>query len=248
MVQKSILKNTNVNHGTINGEFVCIGNHNTIIETRRKKRKTDIKSEHTDEKKCVFISYTHADRKIADQVETRLLEKEYDVKRDIRDVMPWDDLDKFMRSIREQDYVVLLISDQYLHRENCIYEIYQLLKDDNYIKRIFPIVILFTEQEKEERYNSNKSISMFETEYRIELILFWKEYLKRLDEKMTDIPREYAAELDKKYRDIGNMIQSLIRLFDEVFDKKLLGTVGYDNPGVEIDKLTDRMDKIIRSQ
>lgn len=240
--------NININKGTTSGGFVCIGNNNTNnIVIRAKQKKSNVLKASCAEvtKTTIFLSYTHADKKIADVVEAQLLKKGYDVKRDIRDIKPWDDLNEFMKSIRKQDYVVLLISDQYLQKENCIYEVYQLLKDANYTQRTFPIVIPFTEQEQAARKKNNKSTSMFEIEYRIEVLRFWTDYLKRLDEKLANIPREFTAELNKQYRNIGSMVQSLMELFEDVLDKKLLGTI--ERAYVEEDsmKLTKKINEKI---
>lgn len=228
MGDKNIINanNVNVNKGNTNGGFVCIGNNNinNVVIHNQKNRTSEVSCDAA-MKITIFLSYTHADEKIADIVEMQLLKRGYDIKRDIRDLKTWDDLDEFMRSIRKQDYVVLLISDQYLHKENCIYEVYQLLKDDNYAQKTFPIVIPFTKKEQNERQKNDQSISMFETEYWIEVLNYWITYLRRLDEKLGNIPREFTAELNKKYRDIGNMAQSLMVLFENVFNRKLLGTI-----------------------
>lgn len=240
--------NVNINKGNTNGGLICIGNNNTNnIVFHAKKKKSRAPKVLCDEvtKTTIFLSYTHADKKIADVVEMQLLKSGYDVKRDIRDIEPWDDLDEFMKSIRKQDYVVLLISDQYLHKENCIYEVYQLLKDDNYAQRTFPIVIPFTEQEQYECEKNNKSTFMFETEYRIEVLRFWSDYLRRLDEKLVDIPREFTAELNKKYRNIGNMVQSLMVLFEDIFDKKCLGMIEREYAKEDSMKLTKKIEEKI---
>lgn len=242
-------QNVNVNQGNTNNGFTCIGNNNintVIVQTKKRDSRMKKESSHTGKKNTIFISYTHSDEKTADLLEKQLLERKYEVKRDVRDVKPWDDLNEFMRSIRKQDYVILLVSDEYLHRENCVYEIYQLLKDEDYVKRTFPIVIPFNDSEKKERRKRGKSTSMFETAYWIEVLTFWTEYLREMDEKLINIPREYTAELNSKYRDIGNMMQGLMQLFGEVFNKKLVGVMGRDCEKEVADELLDRIDQIIR--
>ena len=225
------------------------GKENFVIEYLEKKAvEKGIRVKDIMVKNTIFLSYNHADEKTADMVETQLSQRGYTVVRDVRDVKEWDDLDEFMKSIRKQDYVVILISDKYLHSQNCIYEIYQLLKDENYVERTFPIVLPFTEEEKEERERNNQSTSIFETEYWADILVFWTNYLKRLDEKLASIPREYTSELNGKYRDIGNMVQSLMQLFDQIIKKKLLGSIETKHSKKNIRELVDKIDIIIGQQ
>ena len=112
-------------------------------------------------KKTIFLSYAHADEEDADQIDECLQNLGYDVKRDVRDVKHWGALRAFMQSIRKEDYVVLLVSDTYLRRDNCMYEVMQLLKDESYQQRAFPVVIDFSKEEKEKRSKADKAQSMF---------------------------------------------------------------------------------------
>lgn len=46
-----------------------------------------------------------------------------------------------MQTIKEQDYVLSLISDAYLKSKNCMYEICELMRDRNYMDRLLFIVL-----------------------------------------------------------------------------------------------------------
>lgn len=190
-----------------------------------------------------FLSYAHKDKQIADCVDKLLLEKAYIVKRDERDIKTWGSLTKFMKSIREQDYVVLLISDTYLHRDNCVYEIYQLLKDSDYIKRTFPIAIMLTDEEKQEKEKKQESTSMFDTMYWPEILAYWIQRAKILASKLDTLPRELVGELDIKYRELKKMTDSLNTLFNDSFNDKLLGTISYTNIKKDAEEIVDSIDK-----
>jgi len=191
----------------------------------------------------IFLSYAQADYKIANLIDQLLLDLGYDVKRDIRDVAPWDSLKQFMKSIRKQDYVVLLVSDTYLHRENCIYEVMQFLKDENYFERAFPIAIGFSEIEKAERIKNGDSCSMFDVTYWVDIVLYWQEYTLKLKKKIDQLDRENSAELDAKYRDIKNMAQSASEFLNSSFNEKLLGIIIPEKPKVE--EVITRIDNLI---
>ncbi len=46
-----------------------------------------------------------------------------------------------MKSIRNQDYVILIISDYYLKSKNCMFEVTEIMKEQEYKDRIFPAVV-----------------------------------------------------------------------------------------------------------
>ena len=80
----------------------------------------------------VFISYNWDSGKTADEVEARLSPIST-VLRDKSSIGPWGSIGEFMKSIRKTDLAVVIISDAYLKSVACLYEIMQLLKDDNWI-------------------------------------------------------------------------------------------------------------------
>jgi hypothetical protein len=45
-----------------------------------------------------------------------------------------------MKKIRDMDYCLMIISDSYLKSQNCMYEVLEFIKDDNYINKILPII------------------------------------------------------------------------------------------------------------
>lgn len=181
-------------------------------------------------KKTIFLSYAQKNSNIADGIDSALQNLGFDVKRDIRDVKKWDSLKGFMKTIRKEDYVVFLVSDIYLHRDNCLFEVMQFLKDDLYEKRAFPIVINFTASEKEKRKDSGYGISMFEPEYIAEIVLFWQNRAKKLEDMVNQLSPENRAELDAKYREIANMAQIASEFLTNFLGDKLLMTIDPDTP------------------
>ena len=83
-------------------------------------------------KPTVFLSYNWGSEKTADEVEKRL-KPIANVLRDKTTIEPWGSISEFMKSIRKTDLVVVILSDAYLRSVACLYEIMQLLKDDNWI-------------------------------------------------------------------------------------------------------------------
>lgn len=193
----------------------------------------------------IFLSYTHTDNAIADIIETELTGLGYEVKRDIRNIEPWDNLQQFMKSIRKQDYAIFLVSDKYLHQVNCMYEIMQFMKDENFGTRSFPIAIGFTKAELLERNSQGKTTSMFEDLYWIENVKYWQDYAQKMRNQLSELERENSGELDLRYRDINELSQTVAKFYGDSFGPKLLATIDPENANVE--DIVKRIDKKISS-
>ena len=212
---------------------------------KKKIEEEDLKMEDVVMSITVFLSYTHSDSEIAEKLDNALRSLGYDVKRDIRNVDKWDDLQGFMKSIRKQDYAVFLVSDKYLHSTNCLYEIMQFMKDENFGNRSFPIAIGFSETEKNMRKAQNKPTSLFDDFYWIEIIRYWQDYALAMKTQLEQIDRENAGELDFRYRIVKGLSQTAAKFFGSSFAHKLLATIDPEN--VNIEDTVSRIDKMISS-
>jgi hypothetical protein len=91
-------------------------------------------------KKTIFISYSWEDEKIAESF-CKFGDEVFDIKLDRRDVHYRDSIKSFMRKIRDADYCLLIISDDYLRSRNCMYEAWEISNVDNYLKKVLPIIV-----------------------------------------------------------------------------------------------------------
>lgn len=93
--------------------------------------------------KTVFLSYCQKDKDIADCIDEKIghiLEGKATLSRDIRDVEYHESFKKFMQSIENHDYVISIISDNYLKSRNCMYEMLEVVKDSKFSQRLLFIV------------------------------------------------------------------------------------------------------------
>ncbi len=65
----------------------------------------------------IFLSYCHANKSYADLIDEDFLSMGIVFKRDIRDIKYRDSIKEFMQKISKHDFVVMIISDAYLHTE-----------------------------------------------------------------------------------------------------------------------------------
>lgn len=164
----------------------------------------------------VFLSYNHEDSIIADVIDRTLSELGYLVRRDCRDVELWGELQEFMKSIGDQDYIVPVMSDAFLHSEGCVFELTWLIKNRTYSERTFPIAISCPK-------DSGKD--MFSFDYRIEIVKYWEDMAKSYNDQIRDIAIENIAGLAEKYRDVKNMAQTADVFLQEFLGKRLIGVV-----------------------
>lgn len=90
----------------------------------------------------IFLSYCWNDSSEADRIYDYFMRNlNIELHRDKIDIKKWGSIKKYMQSISNMDYTILLISDSYLKSANCMYEVLEVMRDRNYKDKIFPAVI-----------------------------------------------------------------------------------------------------------
>lgn len=144
----------------------------------------------------VFLSYSHYDINIADEVDISFKSKGILLTRDERDAPEYSDLEAFMDTVRDHDYVIMLVSDHYLKSINCMYEVIQFIKEKNYSDRTFPITI-------------DNEIKIFDRKKHIKYVDYWqKEYIS-FESKIKKLRTNGMLSSHKELNKIG-MIRSNI--------------------------------------
>jgi hypothetical protein len=63
------------------------------------------------------------------------------VVRDVRDVEYRESIKEYMKRIRTTDFCLVLISEQFLKSRNCMYEMLEFIKDEQYVKKVLPVIL-----------------------------------------------------------------------------------------------------------
>jgi len=158
----------------------------------------------------VFLSYSWANSEAAERIYIDLSQIGIKVTKDNHRLEYKDDLQKFMQGIRNADFAILLISEDYLRSVNCMYEACQLLKEQEVQKKILPVIVDGT--------------SIYKSENRIDLIRYWQEVISALQAKLAGIEPTLAIDT---YRDLKamNEILQLIDGFIKLMTSMLLTTL-----------------------
>lgn len=148
------------------------------------------------EKKQVFLSYSWSDFEEADVVQGNLSEYEgISVVRD-RDILGYSsDITNFMKRIKGTDHAILLISNSYLESVNCMFEVSQLIKDEEYIRKITPILV--------------KDVSIYSIEDRLKYARYWSEKYNYLNEEIRKLHIEDNVSLVEELKKVKNICSAV---------------------------------------
>ena len=157
--------------------------------------------EEKEKKTTIFLSYSRKDTEVANQIDQQLSKNpKMIVKRDIRDIGVWNSIREFMQSIRQQEYAVLLVSDAYLKSPNCMFEVLEVMKEQEYQNRIFSAII-------EKR--------IYSSFLWIEYIKYWQNECKTFEAALEGIHptniAEVASEL-KRYQQIAASMGEFLKI------------------------------------
>lgn len=163
--------------------------------------------------KTIFLSYCHADADLANIIEESL-KKHHDisVSRDINITQYRDDLDEFMKTIRNHDFVVSIVTNKYLKSLNCMYEITELMKDPNFEDKLLFIIVNKDDSKyykKKNRYVEFEA-GIYDFNKRLSYITYWKNKEQEMEKhlKNADLPFEMIAEFALEKRKLVSIIPS----------------------------------------
>lgn len=151
----------------------------------------------------IFLSYSWSNSKVADTISNKFLslkQKNVEVLRDKERLTFMQDIKKFMQSIRESDYVIILISDEYLKSMNCMFEITELIKDTDFTKKILVLV--------------DKKVDIINTSGINKYLLFWQDKCNSLHREVEklDLTNQAITISDlRKAEDIKNKLTDFLQ-------------------------------------
>ena len=163
----------------------------------------------------LFISYNHKISELADIVEKEFEKKfgpSLQISRDTH-LDYRDNIEEFMKSIKKNDIVLSLISNSYMESEACMYEITELMKDDEYREKLAYIVL--SEEDKElfskTKIDLNDLVPKIYGSERFEYLEFWvnkkNEYISRI-ERLKD-NYEVTSELSETIKRVSVISQGV---------------------------------------
>lgn len=175
--------------------------------------------------KTVFLSYCQKDKDIADCIDEKIghiLEGKATLSRDIRDVEYHESFKKFMQSIENHDYVISIISDNYLKSRNCMYEMLEVVKDSKFSQRLL-FIVLTNEDAKYYKVAHIQDIGadVYSVSGQAKYSKYWSQMDKELDSEIEEIGNSiYAINQIKEKKIIQKILLDLPDFLEFVRDNK----------------------------
>jgi tetratricopeptide (TPR) repeat protein len=158
----------------------------------------------TNKRKKIFLSYCHANSDLADRIDADFQAIGVTFQRDIRDVSHGGSFKAFMNSVAKSDFVIVLVSKEYLRSRSCMYEIMEVLNAHEFEKKILPVLL-----------DSAKDI--FVTAVRKTYYDFWDSEQTRVSGDLTNYVNEDILEEKKR---ITNINENIGEFFQKLKDMR----------------------------
>lgn len=175
--------------------------------------------------KTIFLSYCQKDTDIADLIEKEMepnIKGKAKISRDIRDVEYHQSFKRFMQSIEKHDYVITVISDNYLKSRNCMYEALEVVKDSNFSEKLM-FVVLGDDDIKYYKEPKKESIfaDVYSTSGQTKYSLFWKNKEIDLQTQIKELgDPAYAINQIKEKKIIQKILLDISEFLEFVKDNK----------------------------
>ncbi|MBI9069844.1 MAG: toll/interleukin-1 receptor domain-containing protein [Salinivirgaceae bacterium] len=154
----------------------------------------------------IFISYCWKNETIVDEIDESFAIDGVTLVRDKRNTEYKDSFKEFMKKIRSTDSVLMIVSDAYLKSRNCMYEVLETLKDENFKDRIYPIVL--------------HDAKIYSPAERLEYLEYWKNEYSTLKESISKFSPEEVISVTSDLKIMRDIYGSIVDFISIVSDLK----------------------------
>lgn len=158
-------------------------------------------------KRSVFVTYSWAQKEIAKKVERVFQEKGYMVIRDENELNVGANLKDFMKLINHPnlDYVIPIVSKQYMESENCMYEVGQVMGRHDWENRMYPIVMCDVEGTRADLYKGTGT---------------YEEYWESKESQAIGSKKEAIVEIIKNAKAFGSVIGATLQQSESAYEEE----------------------------
>lgn len=166
----------------------------------------------------IFLSYCQEDKKVVDEVHNILLRYPQINLHMSKNRRLGESKKKNMQTITQMDYIIPFISETYLKTFECMYEVLEIMRDKNYMDKIFPVVIY---------------PGIYDVVIRVDFVEYWQHEFSKLEKASCRIERKNLGSLIGDLREHQNIAADLA---------DFLGTVSdMDTP--QVNEISDTIEK-----
>ena len=155
--------------------------------------------------KKIFVSYNWEDSEVVDEIDNFFLSIGLPLIRDKKELQYKSSIKEFMKKIRDTDYVIMIISDSFLKSSNCMYEVLELVKEENYKNRTLQVLL--------------PNAKIFSPSDKFHYIEHWKNEYKNLNNKIEKIDITDGNVLVRELKHIGNIKSNIGEFLEFISDE-----------------------------
>ena len=152
----------------------------------------------------VFVSYNHGSSDFVDKIE-KALAGICNIKRDKNEIGDWESISDFMKTIRKEDFAVLVITDKYLKSTACLFEVVQLMKDENWDKNTMYVVM-------------EDAQVIYSVVEQLRYIKYWTSYCEELSEAIKVLPPETTYKQSEELKKATTIKNEIGEFLNKVSD------------------------------
>lgn len=150
----------------------------------------------------IFLSYSWANKEYANQIDLDFQALGITFTRDIRDVPLYGNIKEFMKKVRKTDYVLMLISGSYLKSKNCMYEVLEFIKDENYKDKILPIIL--------------EDANVYDLKSKMKYIKYWEEQLTELKSEVANLDILNSVSIIEEIKVVEQIARTISQFMSEL--------------------------------
>jgi len=190
----------------------------------------------------IYISYAWTDESkiVLKELRNALDSENLKYKVDEQDIEYKDNIREFEERLGKGDYIILIISDNYLKSKNCMYEILKIKERGDVYNRVFPVVL--------------KDAKIYNPLDLIDYVKYWEDQKEELNLKLKTIGAEDIGPLRTDidlYSKIRETISDIMAILREMFtstaanliDTKFIKLINAIKEQYSIDMNIDPIDK-----
>ena len=110
-----------------------------------------------------------------------------------------------MKTIRKEDFAVLVISDSYLKSTACLFEVIQLMKDENWDKHTMYVIM-------------DDAKTLYNLGGQLDYIQYWENHYKDIHKKIEQLPLESAHKQIEQLNKITTIKNEIGEFLNKVSD------------------------------
>ncbi|MEM9673896.1 MAG: TIR domain-containing protein [Bacteroidota bacterium] len=159
--------------------------------------------------KNIFISYSTKNSRVANDIDQELLAYGYDLLKDTREINYKDSIWEYIKKVRNVDFVLLILSNDFLQSPYCMFEVLEFLKDENYKERVLPVFL--------------DDIKIFNPVEALKYVSYWEEKYSEFSSQLKLLDPVNVAPFYQDLKMYGSIKSTISEFLVYIRGTKLVG-------------------------